>query len=347
MSNSVIQSESPRVQRRERYRAPIWTLLVLAPVIGEVLSGSTRLSVLFVLVPEIMVWGVGALLARELVRRWRGGIPSLLFLGLALSIAEEFVIQQTSLAPLPFPGANAEYGRLLGVNWVYFLFMLGYESVWVVLVPVEVTELIFWERRQQPWLNRGGVIVCCIAFLLGSRIAWYGWTQQALPRMHVAPYHPPMLTIGLGLASIGLLIWLAYAVRGLGHAGRGVTRHTVNPWVAAIPAFIMPMAWWYLMVLVFNPRPGVSAPVALTMGVVWWALAWIVLGRLSKSSRWNERHRWAVAAGCTLACMAPGYISLIGWSRADLVFKIITNVLAVAGLILLGRKVWERKPETV
>ena len=89
------------------------------------------------------MWGCGALLCRELVRRWQAGGTSLLLLGLALSIAEEFVIQQTSLAPLPFPGANVSYGRAWGVNWLYFLFMLGYESVWVVLVPVEITELIF------------------------------------------------------------------------------------------------------------------------------------------------------------------------------------------------------------
>jgi len=38
-----------------------------------------------------MVWGVGALFCRELVRRWRAGSASLLFLGLALSIAGELI----------------------------------------------------------------------------------------------------------------------------------------------------------------------------------------------------------------------------------------------------------------
>src|ERR1700739_275151 len=99
-----------------RCRGSIWTLLILAPVISEVLSGSTRLSILFVLIPEIMVWGGGALLCRDLVRRWRAGATSLLLLGLGLSIAEEFIIQQTSIAPLPFHGVNAEYGRYFGVN---------------------------------------------------------------------------------------------------------------------------------------------------------------------------------------------------------------------------------------
>ena len=124
--NATTLSEMPR-DGRQRFAAPIWTLLLLAPFIAEVLSGSTRASILFVLLPEVMVWGVGALFCRELVRRWRAGGTSLLFLGLALSIAEEFIIQQTSLAPLPFPGSHPDYGRMWGVNLIYFLFMLGYE----------------------------------------------------------------------------------------------------------------------------------------------------------------------------------------------------------------------------
>src|SRR5277367_2952830 len=65
--------------------APIFALIVLAPGIAEVLSGATRMSVIFVLVPEMMVWGCGALLIREAVRRWGGGSTSMLLMGLGLS----------------------------------------------------------------------------------------------------------------------------------------------------------------------------------------------------------------------------------------------------------------------
>ena len=104
MSNTAADETMP-LASRPHFAAPIWTLILLAPFIAEVLSGSTRTSILFVYLPEVMVWGVGALFCRELVRRWRAGGVSLLLLGFALSIAEEFIIQQTSLAPLPFPGA--------------------------------------------------------------------------------------------------------------------------------------------------------------------------------------------------------------------------------------------------
>src|SRR6266568_4863736 len=215
----AIQNPATKSLSVPRYRGPLWTLLILAPVIAEVLSGSTRLSFLFVIIPEVMVWGCGALLCRELVRRWRAGATSLLMLGLALSIAEEFIIQQTSIAPLPFQGINANFGRYYGVNWLYFLFMLGFESVWVVLIPVQVTELIFPERREQPWLRKRGLIVTCIAFLVGCRIAWYGWTQQARPRLHAAPYHPPIVALLCGIAAIATLTFMAWLLREYGRSG--------------------------------------------------------------------------------------------------------------------------------
>ena len=326
-----------------RYRGPIWTLLILAPVIGEILSGATRLSILFVLIPEIMCWGCGALLCREMVRRWRAGGISLLLLGFALSVAEEFVIQQTSLAPLPFPGANASYGRFFGVNWVYFLFMLGYESVWVVLVPVQVTELLFPARRGQPWLRTRGLIATCIAFLIGCRIAWYGWTQQALKRMHVAPYHAPVLTIALGLAAIAILICLAWLLRGHGHLGQVATRNAANPWLIGIAVFVFSSGWWELMVFVFSPHPRFPATSVLIAGTFWALAIFALLWYWSAGQGWNDMQRWAASAAATFSCMVPGYLSLAGWTRPDLIFKICVNVAALAGLLLLWRAVRHRK----
>jgi hypothetical protein len=56
--------------------------------VSEVLSGATRLSYMFVLIPEIMTWGGGALIIRDLVRRRRGGWTSVLLLAIALGVAE-------------------------------------------------------------------------------------------------------------------------------------------------------------------------------------------------------------------------------------------------------------------
>ena len=309
----------------------------------EVLSGSTRLSILFVLIPEVMVWGGGALLCRELVRRWRAGATSLLLLGLALSVAEEFIIQQTSIAPLPFPGANADFGRYAGVNWIYLLFMLGFESVWVVLIPVQVTELIFPDRRDQPWLRKRGLIATCIAFLLGCRIAWYGWTQQARPRLHAAPYHPPAILILLGLAAIAALIGIAWLVRGYGHSGQFDSRQPASPWILGVKAFVFAAAWFELIGLVFVSHPGLVAWIPLTAGLVWALLAFAIVRYWSAAQGWRDIHRFALCFGAVLGCIAMSDISAAGWTRVDLIGKFVFQFLGVVGFLVLARKIWQRE----
>ncbi len=326
-----------------RYRAAIWTLLILAPVIAEVLTGSTRLSFIFVLIPEVMVWGGGALLCRELARRWRAGGTSLLLLGLALSIAEEFLIQQTSLAPLPFPGANSAYARAWGINWVYLLFMLGFESVFVVLVPVQTTELVFPQHRESPWLRTRGLIAICVAFLIGCRIAWYGWTQQALKRLNAAPYHPPVIAFACGIGAILLLILLAWMLRGHGHAGANARRNALNAWLPAIAAFVLSAGWFHLMGLVFSPHPWWSAERAVISAIIWGGVAFVLFSYFSAARGWTDLHRWAVCFASTLGTMAVTFVGTsTGWSRLDLIGKIVFDLLAVAGFTLLGMRIGKR-----
>ena len=80
--------------------APALTLMILAPFLTEILPGATRFSSLFVLPIEIFVWGGGAVLIRAAVRKWQLGWVNMLLLAVALALAEECIIQQTSFAPL-------------------------------------------------------------------------------------------------------------------------------------------------------------------------------------------------------------------------------------------------------
>jgi hypothetical protein len=343
MNQAVLSnSKETALAERPRFAGPIWTLLLLSPFIAEVLSGSTRTSVLFVYVPEVMVWGVGALLARELVRRWRAGGVSLLSLGLALSIAEEFIIQQTSLAPLAFPGSHPEYGRVWGINLVYFLFMLGFESVWVVVVPVQVTQLFFPDRRESAWLRRRGAVVSCIVFLIGCWIAWYGWTQQALKRMHAAPYHTPAGYFFAGFAAIGLLIGLAYTFRGLARPSPGDQRKTAPAWLGGLVAFVMGAAWFELIGQNFVPKPVQPFWIAVGAGLGWAILALILFVWWSSRPTRREPHRFAVAFGATLACIAMPYFTFASWPLVDQVGKVIFDLVALTGFFLLGRRVTAR-----
>ena len=326
-----------------RFRGPIWTLLFLSPIIAEVLSGATRTTVLFVLIPEVLCWGIGALLCRELVRRWRGGGTSLLLLGFALSIAEEFLIQQTSIAPLPWAGSHPDYGRLWGVNLLYLLFMLGYESVFVVVIPVQVTELIFPSRREQPWLRRGGWIACVIGFLVGCRIAWYGWTQQARPRMGAAPYHPPIELLAAGLGAIVMLVAMAYLARNVGRQAR--QGRTVPAWLAAVVAFVMTIAWFQVIAQIFYPHPIEPFWVVLGAGAVLAALAYLLFTWWSSRAGWSDVHRFWTCFGAVFACQAGPYATMASWPRIDIIGKAVFDVAALIGFALLGREVLHKREQ--
>lgn len=334
--SSQLSEPQPKSTNAGAWR-PALTLAVLSPLIAEVLSGATKFSVLFALIPEILTWGCGALAIRELVRRWRGGWTSMLLLGLGISVGEEFIIQQTSLAPLPFPGALAHYGRACGVNWIYFLFMLGYESVWVVLVPVQITELIFSARGRQPWLRTRGLIISAILFLLGSRIAWYAWIKRARPIVfHLPPYNPGALTIGAGLLAIALLAFLAYLARRVGTAAPSPSRNAPPAWLMIAIAFALGCPWYILMSFVFRRQPPpIAFQVVLICGILWALLVYWLLGHWIHAARWSGLHAWATAFGATLLCMAAGFLGSNAWSHLDFYGKIVLNVAAVLAFFAL------------
>jgi hypothetical protein len=298
----------------ERTLWPALTLAFLAPFIGEVLTGSTRLSFLFVFIPEVMVWGCGVLLIREAVRHWRGGTTSLILMGLALAVAEEWVIQQTSLAPFAWSIASGSYGRLWGVNWIWFLGMLGYECIWITVVPVAVTELLFRKQRDESWLGPVGRVVTSLIFLIGSLIAWFLWTHIARPKTyHVPVYQPPATQILLGIGIVASLITAAYLLR----KPRTSFLHTwkMPVWAGVILALLLASPWFRLIGMMFTRKPVEPFWLVLILGCIWAALAWTLLRWVASVPDWTDMHRWALAFGALLASMTWGFSGSSAWHK--------------------------------
>src|SRR5258708_3509352 len=157
--------------------APALVLVVVSPLVAEVLPGATPLRAMFVFPIEMCVWGVGALLIRYAVRRWRLGWLNMLLLALCLSIAEECLIQQTSLAPLVVQLKGVVYARAFGVNYVYLLWALVYETVFVVFAPVYLVELIYPNQSKELWVNKFGLVATIVFFFIGRFLAWFTWTH--------------------------------------------------------------------------------------------------------------------------------------------------------------------------
>jgi hypothetical protein len=215
------------------------------------------------------------------------------------------------------------------------------------MAPVQLTEVIFPEKRRQPWLSRRGLAIVSAVFVLGSFIAWAAWTQRARPMVfHVAKYVPPPLAIGLGVLAIVLLAVAAYAVRKVSAPGANKACK-VSPWLVGLGTLLLGFPWYALITLVFAPRPSLPLWIPMLGGVVWAGLAFLIVKRWTCSAGWSDLHRWALTASAVLVCMAAGFGGSSVWPRMDLIGKGIMNVLAVVLLVMLGRAIVRREQQGI
>jgi hypothetical protein len=316
--------------------APALLLAFLAPMLTEILPGATRFSALFVFPIEMAVWGGGAVLIRALVRSRGLGWWSLALLGLALAVAEECLIQQTSLAPMILQLKGETWARAFGVNYVYLLWALVYETVWVVLVPVLLAEMVFPARRDEPWLSRSGAILTGLLFAIGCGLAWFTWTRMARVHVfHLPPYTPSLAAVAAALLAIALL---GAAAMALGRAPRPRPLPAPPPWVLGPLAGLWAAFWYGLVLLAFGiaPRVPPAAAVAAALTVV--AAVLLCLPRWASSDRWRRGHDYALILGALGGSMAVSFIGFLGSEPRDLGFKIIVDAAALGLLFLLGRR---------
>jgi hypothetical protein len=309
-------------------------------MLAEVLPGATRMSAIFVFPVEMGVWGCGALLIRAAVRHWRLGWKNMLLLALALAVAEEFVIQQSSLAPMVLQIVKGPpYARAFDVNWIYFLWALGYESIFVVFLPVTLAELIFRKRRETAWVGKAGLAVSAGYFAVASFFAWFTWTQIARPRVfHVAAYTPPRETVEIAIAAIFILILAAIGPMRRLFAGPSRPLPSPPAWLACAIAAVVSVLWYGLVLLAFGLRPDFPVTIAAAGGI---ALALFVLAafpRWAANSAWKDGRRYAVVLGAMIGSMAVGFIGFIGATPLDLYGKSIADALALILMIVLGFK---------
>jgi hypothetical protein len=337
MTTDLAETENPARATHRRRLGPIISLLFLAPILSELLSGSTRVSTLFVLIPSTGVWGCAALIIREIARRRRRTWRSLVMHGLALSLAEECVIQQTSLAPLISVDPQHVYSRAFGVDWEYLLWALGFESVWVVTLPIALTEYLFPERREETWLGPRGLVIAAAVFALASFVAWYSLTQVFLPKFFPQSiYHPPAATFVMALAAIASLATVALAPeQEIG--ARPESNETVpGPWVIGMVSFGLALPWYLQVLLAFGAIPSVPVSMALFGGLALAAVALTLANRWSARRAWGENHTFAAIIGIILATLVGGSV-VLRVSRASPIDRIGQLAFNFAALGLLIR----------
>jgi len=267
---------------------PALALFLLAPVFGELFSGSSPLNEFInplAFITLAMLYGSGAVLARELRVRWHQGWLALLLLGMAYGIFEEGLMVRSFFDPGWVDlGSLGVYGRALGVNWLWAYHLTVFHAVISILASVTVAEALYPRQRTEAWVTGRKT----------WRLLWLLLLLTLPLGQALTPYDAPD---GWLLASWMTIFALMALARRL-PSPRGASDRS-----AARPRRFFALGFWGLLLhhltLYQGADGGAYGPWTafwLTLGadglVLW--LAWRWSGGFTA---WDDRHRLALTFG--------------------------------------------------
>ncbi|MEV4624945.1 hypothetical protein AB0J90_01460 [Micromonospora sp. NPDC049523] len=335
-SPPVHPAPPPRLGRR---MLPVLGLALLAPWVAEYLMGSHTVRDLPLIIFLVPMYGGGALLIREVARRTGRGWPTMLLLGLAYGVVEAGLFDQSLFNP-DYAGEDfqsiAHIPGLRVSGYFGLLFVAGH-AIWSIGVPIAIVESLVPHRRTTPWLRTPGLVATAGLYLLGGAII-YADLQE---------------TEGFSASTLQFTVAGALAVAFVVAAFRVPHRPTRPD--AQVPQRRVLVLLLALVAsrLLWMPASwlGVAFSLALLTGMAWLVLRW------SRSPRWDQGHRLALAGGALLTHAWDGFY-LAPWRPvsateelvSDIVFTVAAIMLILVGIrqVRRGRQLAaEREPQPV
>lgn len=306
--------------------SPAVAILLVAPFVGEVLSTSTRPFALLVpinLILQSALYGCGALLCRELARRFRLGLRGLCLLGAAYGVFEEALITRTWFDPQYQASVGlGGYSQLWHTNVLVATHLTAFHIAVSICSSIRLVEQMFPERRARPWASRVGLAVAGFAFLLLVPFL-YGDFQRgpALPVLGVA--------FCLGLALFGG----AFLVPRLPHLTTARAT-TPRPRLIGLVAFLCTGSHFVMVYTL--PRASLAWPLVLLITLVPVALGVLLVRRLSTSGFLGPDGLWTVTGILSFFLLLDLGIGLLG--RYDLAASAPLSALVLWLLHRRGRR---------
>jgi hypothetical protein len=310
--------------------SPGLTLFVLAPILGELLSGHqppleffNPLNLIILSLP----YGCGALICRELVVRWKKGFISLLLLGAAYGMFEEGIVVRSLFNPdWGELGNLGTYSHVAGITWTYAELLIHFHVIVSITASVTLAEILYPEQRYKSWISNKKLMGCFMALLL--------WILAGF-----------LMTSYMPSTGLYILTWLA--IFGLVWTARHIPAH--SPCTVSVPG-----PWWFWLLGLMNmtiffftvfltPQYGVPPyfVTALLLLVLDGGTLWLILRWSGNGLAWDDRHRLYLIAGALsffiYACIDH---DLEKWEGSSIV-----GILAIVALWQLKRRVSTRIQE--
>ncbi len=331
-------------------RRAAWALVALAPVSAEATFSSVTMPVVWLLLPGLVVmYGAGVLFLRELVVRFGGGPPSLLVAGLVYELVEDGIGLQALTSPNLYHAA--EWGpRVLGFNTTYWESQIGYHTVFSVLIPVLLADLLFPRHRDRPYLRRGGLAVAGVVAVGGVVLL-----RTAIAARQDPGYQAPSAVVLGILAVVAVLLFVALRVLPRRSPAPLPAGLAPRPFFVALTAGVASGGFLGLLMPAGLPPDGPDGP---AIGSGMWVLLPMVLaaavavftGRLvhrwSRTSNWSDSYRIWLAGGALIgrtlfAVLTAPAANDYDWQKSGVAIAVGTAVIAAMAFLLtrLDRRV--------
>ena len=297
-----------------RPRLPVLALLLLAPSIPELLTGSTPVSELFFNPPgfavgftlDIALYGCGALLIREFAVAYRKGWGSILLLGAAYGIAEEGFEVHTFFQPSGSPvGALGSYGHLYGVNWLWALALTIFHATYSIALPILLTYLWYPHVKAVRWFDRGAVALLSVVYV--GEVVVFGF---------LVGHGPSPAALAFFLIVVATLVTLAVWVPAdLLRVSGGITRIGRNG-LAFLGA--APFLAYVVVLLLSSTRAVPAVAAALFLVAADGAVLLVLLRRVGSADLERTEFRFAV-----------GMLAVL------FVWDVVLELIGLAGILLV------------
>ena len=311
--------------QRIRRVAPVVGLFLLAPLVGEFLLGNLRIDQLVLLPLFALLYGAGALLIRETVRRTGRGWPAILLLAAAYALVEEGMVTRLLWDP-SYGGqhhlAGDAYLPALGTNASLVQAVLSLHTIWSISVSVAVVETFVPQRGTVPWLGRTGLAITGVLFALGVVGGRMEVRFQA--------------TLGQYAGTAVMIVALVVAAFAVPYRPRPIERRAPSPWLVAVLTLVL-TSLLLTLVMFWPGRWSQWVSVAAWCVVV--AALVALVARWSRCRGWGAGHRLGLAGGALLTYAWVAFphqpVGSDPGGRADAVDLVGNTVFGLAAVLLI------------
>jgi hypothetical protein len=312
----------PAARAVKRSVLPAVGLFFLAPLIAEFLLGNLPVTMLPVILILALMYGGGALLIRELVRRAGRGWPSIVALALAYGIIEEAYTTQSLFNPnylkLNLHLLQPAYIPALGIGAWWTIFVLTLHTAWSVSTSIALVEASVPDRAEIPWLGNIGLTITALLFALGAFVS----TRYQLKQDDFRASHAQLITAGL--ICVALVVLAFFLPRRSAATGSG---SAPNPWIvgalalaAGSAVLVTPSIWNW---------GAAAAILAIDVGMIAVVFFW------SRRSGWDMRHKLALGSGAALAYGWHAFIQNPVTGKGAVIIRTGNAIFLLGAIVLI------------